>query len=1806
MARYGGSSEDFDAEIAKLDELAQKHQALVAREQEYQRAQKATSGLESEVARTRATNNRSRVEAATVAEREGRVTGVEARNLNLTTEAIERNTAARLRSTQMRRVESATFAQASRGGRDPLFGQATELAGGPGGDISQYRLRRELGIGSGRASNLQSAVQLGLQPGSAGATGPLTRVVQETKNYQASLTDVERQFQAVRRANIEGVLTNLDSRTRAVNAATRQQAVEFGTVSQAMYKHGALTTEFIAAAARGETTLRDLGNQAIVTAGKFAGWSAAGAALYGAANAIGQVGHGAIASHDSVLQLQRVMKTGFDQQSAQTQISDLARQFNVPVDVAGDAVYRMGQRFHELPQAIEAARAALYSYKTGEVDVATSTENLIAITNGFGLSTDRLSSVYNQINQAQNTFGIKIGDTEAGLAKAAGTYHNAGGDLSYLLAVMTAIGRATNRSGTEIGTGVARAVNQIRQVSNIEKLTAQGVTVDPNNFQSTLQSALKAAQAPGADRQQIATGLFGNQYARLISPVLTDQTVLNKALRDTSPEKSKESAQKELAKVLKETDEQLAKVGVSLQTLGAELSQAGAFAGLGAGLKVVNAMLSGANELVGAFNHLPGPIREAVSLLGEAYITLLAMRRVGLTDRLIGTPLGAIFGGEDKRLATYAQRGGRDFVGEARNESEGASRAALRQQIAADIGQQELVKYRQGTFAASESLPEGHPERVAAEARLADLEQAQSLQSRRAAQYAQQAVAAKEVVVRAETELATLARLEGAELRAYLASIGAEIPRNISVPNTAGTAAVRTGGSGVSAAEVALGASAGEALHEGANAAEAQLRAQEDMARGIDRTSESIGELNTVVESTDIRDHITEPIKEVTRQTREQRGGTALRPENIVLDPEPGGRLAAPPSVTQKAVQGHTADLTRRLQSARDSLAETYKTLGRDVDESGKGARNVGQAGRVLGAAADRSIPLLAGAGGRVRAASSRLGGIAGGLRSTAASFASAFGPIDALVLAYIGLELLGNKLSEAAKKTQETTDEITKSTGTTEQFQRQLEENRKIARQTGPPTVGETLQNVGEDLNPVNLFSDVTGIGGYMSPAQRRQANADLAAKNAKATEDELRRKASQRSRGIAVGQEFPEEVRRDYKQNVDDVLHGITSLEGFRREMAQRAEEIKHSSHINPKQQAQLEEELAQARRQALGQVDPTAFGARFNGAGSEELRAAMGATSARLSSLGHRSTSFDFNELSAEYRRLSAQERSDPSYKTLQKLYADREAYYTAVENAAQADQDHILLNDHSHAGMVKAYQTRQRILTKRLPQADRGRVNDLQDQGRQLLSEREQQYQELAKIRKDEKNAPPVATAPELPGGGRAGGLHSGQDTGQQLEAKRAAVEKRIKQINDELKSTAHDLGKAQGDLRETLRRRADDLLKLRDDYFQARTTERESKLQVAVARTQDPGQQARTQVRSAQAQMADAEKTYGKDSNEYRQALTQLLQARQAVIQSAVQNIQAENNLLIAQAGTDPVAQANAGTQAARNLLAYMRSHASKFSKADITNQRAALLQAQNQQTETIRQNADQIAGLQGQLSIARAGSDAVAAARAAVSVAKGELSRAHNQAERLQAMIDLTQANNQLQDALVARTQATIDLSESRTQDPVEQARLEVEKARKGVSSSKGTDKLSARATLNRARQAYRNAKIDDKDSDINFNLEMGKISTDVAAQQIAALARVKGISKQKRQELLLEAKRLKDQSSQDYDINVGDIKLPSLYEVRRFVKGGQPNAQQQVTNAQNITVNVNRGEDVNDVARVFETTMGGPVGASIRNAGMG
>lgn len=443
----------------------------------------------------------------------------------------------------------------------------------------------------------------------------------------SSLDQQSRNYQLAR--------TEADSYRQSVSRLAQQQNL----ASVAMHRHGALTTEFISAAQRGEVTVRELGYQTASTIGKFGGWLVAGSAVYGAFAALSQLGKGALDAYSGVNLLQRVVTEGIDADSLREEFVNLAGDFNLPVETVAEAAYQMGKVFHTQNGALEASKAVLYSVKVGELDVASATRYLIAIVNGFQLPASKMAEVFDQINAAQNRFGISIADVEAGLAKASGTFNAAGGDFSHLLAIITTAQKATGNTGETIGTALARAPNFLRQAQNQDILREFGI--QPGQaIDKIIEDAFRISQKLSGEKlQQLASAIFGPQYgARVGTPLLQQQDLYEKVLKRTSPEAAKGSAAQELKTQLASVDQQISAIGTSLQQLGAELANSHAFDAVGLLIKSLDETLQLALQLSQAFGDLPDGVQRTLSYALQLAVVMRLLRRFQLGEAIAGGP----------------------------------------------------------------------------------------------------------------------------------------------------------------------------------------------------------------------------------------------------------------------------------------------------------------------------------------------------------------------------------------------------------------------------------------------------------------------------------------------------------------------------------------------------------------------------------------------------------------------------------------------------------------------------------------------------------------------------------------------------------------------------------------------------------------------------------------------------------------------------------------------------------------------------------------------------------------------------------------------------------------------------------------------------------------------------------------------------------------------------------------------------------------------------------------------------------------
>lgn len=472
--------------------------------------------------------------------------------------------------------------------------------------------------------------QPAIQPkGAAAALLPdearnITETIGGYQRKAAAISDVsDEQAQAINRANEL-------ARVEAVgNARMQQSGAAIGVSADALRRHGALTTEFISAAKRGQVDIRELGYQVGATIGKFAGWTAAGAAVFAVAGAMSQLGRGAIDSLDGVNQLQRIIPN-LNTEKAQQQFRDLSAEFNLPIGEVADVAYGMSKIFNDQTDAIKGTEAALFAQKVGELEAADATKYLTSITQGFHLEASQLMPVMDAINQVTNDFGGNVGQLTAGVGQASGSFRAAGGTWRELISLIETGAKVTGRTGPEIGTALRRTseiISRPERRANIVELLG----IDPRDASVTevLARAAKVIERAGPDlRSRVLRAITTPELASgRILPILQNFDLFRNIEQSAAKSKSRGSAQRELERTLKAPSEEAGKFVNNLQRVGSALAQAGALDPFVLVLRGINETLSLATNLLEVFNAFPKPLRSAAFFLAQAAAGIAILRR---------------------------------------------------------------------------------------------------------------------------------------------------------------------------------------------------------------------------------------------------------------------------------------------------------------------------------------------------------------------------------------------------------------------------------------------------------------------------------------------------------------------------------------------------------------------------------------------------------------------------------------------------------------------------------------------------------------------------------------------------------------------------------------------------------------------------------------------------------------------------------------------------------------------------------------------------------------------------------------------------------------------------------------------------------------------------------------------------------------------------------------------------------------------------------------------------------------------------
>lgn len=446
----------------------------------------------------------------------------------------------------------------------------------------------------------------------------------------------------------DGFATRASLSTQALTANLVRLGIADAEASNQLRAHGALTTEFLGALARGETTVSEFGYQIGATIGKFAGWTAAAAATYGALGAVFEFGKGAIDTASGVQQLTRTIEP-LNRQAASISLQNLSADVNVPIKEASDTVFQFSRTFHNLGDAVTVAKLALAAFKLDGVAVSDTVKAATAIHQQFGITANGLVPVFDQLAQGQQRFNARITEMIPLLTRSSGAIKNAGGDLGEFLQLATIALRTTQLSGSQLGTIFQRAASNYlnpatphgqKDLADIQSLTgvnAVQVLQGPGGITTLLAELLKfSATATNAERARLTTDVGGTGYGGRFAAFFGGggaalQRPVAQAFGDSTG-----VLNKELQKELHTAGQELSSFKNELQRFGAALADSGLVDVFTTMVGALVGVIDVGRQAIDIFDSLPRGIKDAIEALLALRLAMLVVSRTRLGGSIPG------------------------------------------------------------------------------------------------------------------------------------------------------------------------------------------------------------------------------------------------------------------------------------------------------------------------------------------------------------------------------------------------------------------------------------------------------------------------------------------------------------------------------------------------------------------------------------------------------------------------------------------------------------------------------------------------------------------------------------------------------------------------------------------------------------------------------------------------------------------------------------------------------------------------------------------------------------------------------------------------------------------------------------------------------------------------------------------------------------------------------------------------------------------------------------------------------------------
>ncbi len=180
-------------------------------------------------------------------------------------------------------------------------------------------------------------------------------------------------------------------------------------------------------------------------------------------DALASINETLVKTEDSVIALQRVLPSGSASDSEiSSRLYKIAQDYGQTFDNVSQIAENFARTGMSWADTIKATEAAVLALNVAELDAEEATNGLIAILSQFGLEASDLETVIDKLNKTADNFPVTTEKILAALQRTGSAADNANLSLDQTIALITALSKATGRSGENIGT----ALNSLIQYSS--------------------------------------------------------------------------------------------------------------------------------------------------------------------------------------------------------------------------------------------------------------------------------------------------------------------------------------------------------------------------------------------------------------------------------------------------------------------------------------------------------------------------------------------------------------------------------------------------------------------------------------------------------------------------------------------------------------------------------------------------------------------------------------------------------------------------------------------------------------------------------------------------------------------------------------------------------------------------------------------------------------------------------------------------------------------------------------------------------------------------------------------------------------------------------------------------------------------------------------------------------------------------------------------------------------------------------------------------------------------------------------------